>query len=106
MGLMLSPQVCVLSHMVWDCTGHTTDLSGVTPINDVAFESDVPGAWASDLYTVFTSQDSYAVGFQFDIAMAFAIQDVELSLFFCPSWGQSVFIFCIQTFSRQLDFLH
>ena len=31
------PQVCVLSHMVCDCTGHTTDLYGITLINDVAF---------------------------------------------------------------------
>ena len=30
-------QVCVLSHMVCDCTGHTTDLYGITLINDVAF---------------------------------------------------------------------
>ena len=59
------PQVCVLSHMVCDCTGHTTDLSGITLINDVVptFESDVPGAWASDLYTVLTILNSFALGF-------------------------------------------
>ena len=82
------PQVCVLSRMVCDCTGQTTDISGVTLINDVVptFESDVPGAWASDLYTVRTSQSSYALGFQFG-SMAFALREVELHLFFCPSWN-------------------
>ena len=84
------PQVCVMtSNMVCDCTGQTTDLSGITLINDVVptFASDVPGAWASDLYTVRTSRISYALGFQFDSTMAFALREVELYLFFCPSWG-------------------
>ena len=83
------PQVCVLSNMVCDCTGQTADISGVTLINDVVptFESDVPGAWASDLYTVHTSQNSYALGFQFDSTMAFTLREVELYLFICPSWG-------------------
>ena len=47
------PQVCVLPNMdkVCRCIGQTTDLSGITLINDVVptFESDVPGAWASEL---------------------------------------------------------
>ena len=69
------PQECVMSmmsNMVCDCIGQTT-ISGVTLINDVVptFESDVTGAWASDLYTVFIPQTSYPLGFQFDIAMAF-----------------------------------
>ena len=86
------PQVCVmsvLSIMVCDCTGQTTDISGITLINDVVptFETDVPGAWASDLYTVLASKNSYALGFQFDINMAFALREVELYLFFCASWG-------------------
>ena len=82
------PQVCVLSNMVCDCTGQTTDISGITLINDVVptFESDVPGAWASDLYTLII-QTTYPLGFQFDIAMAFALREVELYLFFCPSWN-------------------
>ena len=52
-----------------DCTGLTSSSSGITLINDVVptFESDVPGAWASDLYTARTSQNSYTLGFQFDI---------------------------------------
>ena len=79
----------VLSIMVCDCTGQTTDISGRTLINDVVptFESDVPGAWASDLYTACTSQNSYALGFQFDINMAFALREVELYLLVCPSWS-------------------
>ena len=92
------PQVCVLSIMVCDCTGQTTDLSGITLINDVVptFESDVPG-WASDLYTVRTSKLSYVLGFQFDntITMGLALREVELFLLFCPSWsipGQSLTI--------------
>ena len=85
------PQVCVmsaLSIMVCDCTGQTTDISGITLINDVVptFETDVPGAWASDLYTVLASRNSYDLGFQFDINMAFALREVELYLFFCPTW--------------------
>ena len=81
------PQVCALSNMVCDCTGQTRDLSAVTLIDDVVptFQSDVPGAWASELYTVFTSKNSYALGFQFG-SMAFALRKVELHLFFCPSW--------------------
>ena len=76
----------VLSIMVCDCTGQTTDISGITLINDIVptFESDVPGAWASDLYTVLASGNSYALGFN---NMAFALREVELYLFFCPSWG-------------------
>ena len=91
--LMEAPQVCVvpvmMSNTVCDCTGQTTDISGITLINDVVptFESDVPGAWASDLYTARTSQNSYALGFQFDSTMAFILREVELYLFFCPSWG-------------------
>ena len=87
------PQVCVvpvmMSNTVCDCTGQTTDISGITLINDVVptFESDVPGAWASDLYTAKTSQNSYALGFQFDSTMAFTLREVELYLFFCPSWN-------------------
>ena len=83
------PQVCVMSNRVCDCTGLTTDLSGITLINDVVptFESDVPGAWASDLYTGRTSQNSYALGFEFDITMAFALREVELYILFCPSWS-------------------
>ena len=84
------PQVCGLSEMVvCDCTEQTPDISGVALINDVipTFESDVPGAWASDLYTAFTSQNSYALGFQFDITMAFALREVELYLIYCPSWN-------------------
>ena len=83
------PQVCVMPHMVCDCTRQTTDISGITLINDVVptFESDVPGAWASDLYTVLTGGDSYALGFQFDNTMAFALREVELYLFFCPPWN-------------------
>ena len=79
----------MMSNMMCDCTGHTTDISGVTLINDVVptFESDVPGAWASDLYTARTSQNSYALGFQSAITMAFALREVELYLFFCPSWN-------------------
>ena len=82
------PQVCVMSSMVCDCTEQTTDISGITLINDVVptFESDVPGAWASDLYTIHTSSNSYALGFQFNINMAFALREVELYLFFCISW--------------------
>ena len=78
-----------MPNWVCDCTGQTTDLSGITLINDVVptFESDVPGAWASDLYTVLASQNSYALGFQFDINMAFALREVELYLFFCPFWN-------------------
>ena len=78
----------VLSNMVCDCTEQTTDISGVTLINDVVptFVSDVPGAWASDLYTVFASRNYYTLGFQFDVTMAFALREVELYLFFCPSW--------------------
>ena len=69
----------MLSSMVCDCTGQTTDLSGITLINDVGptFESDVPGAWASDLYTVLASGNSYALGFQFDITMAFTLREVD-----------------------------
>ena len=80
------PQVCVLSNMVCDCTGQGVDISGVTLINDVVptFVSDVPGPWASDLYTARTSRNSYALGFQFAINMAFALQEVEL---YCPSWS-------------------
>ena len=83
------PQVCVMSNMVCDCTGQAIDTSGITLINDIVptFETDVPGAWASDLYTVLTGGDSYALGFQFDNTMAFALREVELYLFFCPSWG-------------------
>ena len=85
------PQPCVVMSnmvMVCDCTGQTTDISGITLTNDVVptFESDVPGAWASDLYTVRTSKYSYALGFQFDFTMAFALREVELYLFYCPSW--------------------
>ena len=78
-----------MSNMVCDCTGQTTDISGITLINDVVptFETDVPGAWASDLYTVFTTQNSYTLGFQYDINMLFALREVELYLFFCPSWN-------------------
>ena len=83
------PQVCVLSTMVCNCFGQTTDISGITLINDAVpiFESDVPGAWASDLYTLLITQSSYALGFQFDIAMAFTLREVEIYLFFCPSWN-------------------
>ena len=83
------PQVCVMPHMVCDCTGQTTAISGVTLINDVVptIQSNVPGAWASDLYTVLASKNSYALGFQFDINMAFALREVELYIFFCPSWN-------------------
>ena len=86
------PQVCVisvLSIMVCDCTGQTTDISGTTLVNDVVptFESDVPGDWASDLYTLIITQNTYALGFQFDNNMAFALREVELYLFFCPSWN-------------------
>ena len=72
--------------MVCDCFGQTTDISGITLINDVVptFETDVPGAWASDLYTVLASKKSHALGFQFE---AFALREVELYLFFCPSWN-------------------
>ena len=85
------PQVCVvpvMSNMVCDCTGQASDSSGITLINDVVptFESEVPGAWASDLYTARTSQNSNALGFQFDITLAFALREVELYIFFCPSW--------------------
>ena len=75
--------------IVCDCTGQTTDISGITLINDVVptFESDVPGAWASDLYTARTSSNSYALGFQFDINMAFSLREVELYLLVCPSWN-------------------
>ena len=81
------PQVCVMSNRVCGCTGQTTDLSGIALINDVVptFETDVPGAWASDLYTVFTSQRSHGLGFQFD--MPFVLREVELYIFFCPSWN-------------------
>ena len=74
--------------MVCDCTGQTTDISGITLINDVVptFQTDVPGAWASDLYTVHASKTSYVLGFQYDSNMAFALREVELYLFFCPSW--------------------
>ena len=77
-----------MSKMVCDCTGQTTNISGITLINDVVptFETDVPGAWASDLYTALASGNSYILGFQFDINMAFALQEVELYLFFCPTW--------------------
>ena len=79
----------MMSNTVCDCTGQTTDISGITLINDVVptFETDVPGAWSSDLYTARASQNSYTLGFQFDISMAFVLQEVELYLFFCPSWG-------------------
>ena len=79
-----------MSKMVCDCTGQTTDISGITLINDVVptFETDdVLGAWASDLYTAFASGNSYALGFQYDINMAFALREVEIYLFFCPSWN-------------------
>ena len=83
------PQVCVMSNSVCACTGQTTDISSITLINDVVptFESGVPGAWASDLYTVSVNQRSYTLGFQFGITAAFALREVELYLLFCPSWG-------------------
>ena len=73
--------------MVCGCSGLTTDLSGIVLINDVVptFETDVPGAWACDLYTVSTTQNSYELGFQFDRTIA--LREVELYLFICPSWG-------------------
>ena len=75
--------------IVCDCTGRTSNSSGITLTNDVVptFESDVPGAWASDLYTGRTSQPSYALGFEFDINMAFALREVELYLLVCPTWS-------------------
>ena len=81
------PQVCVMSNRVCDCTGQTTDLTGITLINGIVptFLSDVPG-WASDLYTACASQNSYNLGFKFDSTMAFALREVELYLFFCPTW--------------------
>ena len=82
------PQVCVMSNRVCDCSGQTTDRTGITLINGIVptFESDIPGAWASDLYTASASQNSYELGFQFDNTMAFALREVELYLFFCPTW--------------------
>ena len=82
------PQVCVMSNMVCDCTGQTTAISGITLIDDVVptFDPNVPGAWASDLYTLSIPQN-YALGFQFDITVAFVLRELELYLFFCPSWN-------------------
>ena len=83
------PEICVMSNMVCTYTGQIKDLSGVTLINDIypTFEPDVPGAWTSDLYTASANQNSYFLGFQFDIIMGFVLREVELYLFFCPSWN-------------------
>ena len=83
------PQLCVLSNTVCNCTGQTIDLSGITLINGVVptFEAEVPGVWASDLYTLLFRQNSYYLGFRFDINMTFLLREEELYLFFCPSWN-------------------
>ena len=44
-----------------------------------------PGPLTSTLY--LQVKTPMTLGFQFDINMAFALREVELYLFFCPSWG-------------------
>ena len=85
------PSVCRMtgasSERFCDCTGqlsHTngTLIDGIIPTFDVSQR----GTWASQLYTVNGTLNSYTVSFQFP--QSFMLKEVELNIFFCTLWNK------------------
>ena len=84
------PSVCRMtgasSERFCDCTGqlsHTngTLIDGIIPTFDVSQR----GTWASQLYTVNGTLNSYAVSFEFP--QSFILGEVELNIFYCTLWN-------------------
>ncbi len=84
------PSVCRMtgasSERFCDCTGQLsltngTLIDGIIPTFDVSQR----GTWASQLYTVNSTLNSYTVSFQFP--QSIMLREVELNIFFCTLWN-------------------
>ena len=87
------PQACVLTVSIntyCDCAG----TAGAGTFTGVIIDGVVPtldtsqrGTWATQLLTIRGNSQTFRIGFQFQNAVM--LREVELYLFYCPSWNIS-----------------
>ena len=82
------PHACVQSNSYCDCAG----TAGAGTFTGVIIDGVVPtldtsqrGTWATQLFTVRDNTQITRIGFRFQNAVM--LREVELYLFYCPSWG-------------------
>ena len=80
------PSVCRMTgesdERFCDCTGWQSETTG-TPIDGIipTFDVSQSGTWASQLYTVNGTLNSYTLSFRFP--QSFMLKEVELNIFVC-----------------------
>ena len=82
------PHACVRSNSYCDCAG----TAGAGTLTGVIIDGVVPtldtsqrGTWATQLLTVRGNTQNIRIGFQFQNPVM--LREVELYLFYCPSWN-------------------